>query len=78
LAALGLPNSYPLDSRRRLIGWPRCQRIGVAVKESGLRGLLCRSAEVPDRAGRELAWFPANRRSRAIQRSKRAFTDWYW
>ncbi len=65
LAALGLPASYPRDAAGEPVPWAACQRIGSAIRERELRGILCRSAATPDGRGRELAWFPATRRSRA-------------
>ena len=65
LRALGLAESYPLAEAGDEIGREACQQIGVRVRDSGLRGVWCRSACTPDGAGRELAWFPATWRSRA-------------
>jgi hypothetical protein len=63
LRALGLPATYPLTERGREVARRRCQTVGAAVRESGLRGVWCRSAARTDGEGRELAWFPATRRS---------------
>jgi len=65
LEALGLPRSYPIDSRGRFIGRARCQPIGARVRDARLRGVWCISGAKRDGSGRELAWFPATRRSRA-------------
>lgn len=65
LSALGLPDSYPLDGQGRRIGWTVCQPIGVVIRASALRGVTSRSAATSDGGGRELAWFPARRSSRA-------------
>ena len=65
LKALGLPNSYPLDGKGRTIPHSRCQRVGMAVHDRGLRGMLCRSAATSNGRGRELAWFPSSARSKA-------------
>ena len=62
--ALGLPASYPLGPNGELVGHDVCQPIGVEVWRRGLRGVRCRSARVPDGAGRELAWFPTSLRAR--------------
>ena len=78
VAAVALPATYPLDSRRRLIGHARCQRIGRAAHDAGLRGVRSRSARAPDGAGRELAWFPASARSRARRTRTLTFERWFW
>lgn len=65
LRALGLPDSYPRDAGGTEVDRGVCRRIGAAIKELGLRGVWCRSACRPDGAGREVAWFPATRRSSA-------------
>lgn len=65
LRALGLPDTYPLDSTGALIGHSVCQAIGKRVRTRGLRGVWCRSAATTDGRGRELAWFPATSRSTA-------------
>jgi hypothetical protein len=76
--ALGLPASYPWDASGRLIPHPVCQRIGEDIHARTLRGVRCRSAQVPAGAGRELAWFPASRHSRAREVGREAFAAWYW
>lgn len=63
LRALGLPESYPRTTDGKKVGREPCRAIGAKVKELGFRGLWCRSARGSDGAGRELAWFPATRRS---------------
>lgn len=63
LRALGLPESYPVDGDGTPVDRETCRRIGVDVQASGLRGVWCRSALRDDGGGRELAWFPATRRS---------------
>jgi len=78
VAAVGLPPTYPLDSRRRLIGHARCRPIGEAAHAHGLRGVRCRAARSPYGAGRELAWFPATTRSRARQVGVTPFGRWYY
>lgn len=78
LKALGLPSSYPLDREGETVGWESCQPVGRAVQEAGFRGIHGRSAEVPHRKGRELAWFPATQRSRAHAVRLLAFAEWYW
>lgn len=64
LNSLGLPSSYP-NNDGVPIGHDVCQPIGAAVKSAGLRGVHARSAATSDGSGRELAWFPAGRNSRA-------------
>ena len=78
LAAAGLPASYPLDAASALVSHETCQRIGSQAKAAGLRGVRCRSANTPDGAGREVAWFPATARSQANQLSRLSFEDWFW
>jgi hypothetical protein len=79
VSALGLPDSYPLDDKGHRIGWEVCQPIGVAVHGSGLRGVFSRSAATLDGTGRELAWFPAQRSSRATRIGHPvAFGTWWY
>lgn len=65
LEALGLPTSYPVDSEGARVRRERCQPVGAALRAEEVRGVWCRSACTTDGRGRELAWFPASRRSRA-------------
>lgn len=65
LRALGLPPTYPLDRAGTPIGHATCQSVGMVLHGAALRGVWCRSACTSDGRGRELAWFPATRRSRA-------------
>jgi hypothetical protein len=76
LEALALPATYPLDGTGRLVGHGTCQPIGLAAKQAGLRGVRARSARAPEGAGRELAWFPATRRSRARLVAIERFEAW--
>ena len=78
IQAIGLPASYPFDTTGAPLCHHRCQQVGVTVKAQGLRGVRCRSAQSPLGAGRELAWFPANSRSRAHPRETLSFTRWFW
>ena len=66
LQALGLPESYPQAGDGTTVAREVCQPIGAEIREIGLRGVWCRSARRPDGTGRELAWFPATRRSKAV------------
>jgi hypothetical protein len=72
LRDLGLPKTYPLDSRRRLIPWRRCQPIGLRAWERGLPGVAARSARAD---GEELAYFGRRKLRRG---SVRPFVDWFW
>lgn len=74
----GLHPNYPLDANGRPVPHRVCQPIGVQVWAAGLRGIRTRSAQGPDGAGRELAWFPARARSVAQRTCAFAFEDWYW
>jgi hypothetical protein len=76
--AVGLPATYPLDARGRVVAHERCRAVGIAAFEAGLRGVRCRSARAVYGAGRELAWFPATARSRARPRAVRRFDEWFW
>lgn len=78
LRALGLPSTYPLDRNRRTVARSVCQPIGLVVHETGLRGVWYRSAKVPDAGAHELAWFPADARSRPSTRgSPVTFRRWW-
>lgn len=65
LRALSLPETYPRDADGRRVDHGTCQRVGARVHAAGIRGVWCRSACTDDGKGRELAWFPATRRSLA-------------
>ena len=78
VAAAGLPTTYPLDRRGRVLTHERCQPVGVAAHDAGLRGVRCRAARLPLGAGRELAWFPATVRSRAREARREPFDEWFW
>lgn len=79
LDALGLASSYPGDNNGDPIGHDVCQPIGAAVKSTGLRGLHARSAATPDGTGRELAWFPATKTSRAAPQGEPIpFSTWFY
>ncbi len=77
LRALGMPSSYPFDDKGRVVPHARCQPLGQAVKDAGLRGLRVRSAQSADGTGRELAWFPASARSLARPVRRINFRKWY-
>ena len=78
LAALGLPGSYPVDDAGGRVSHATCQPIGARVHQSGLRGVLCRSAATLDGRGTELAWFPATSRSvaRAVWTEAKSLGEW--
>jgi hypothetical protein len=78
VGAVGLPRTYPLDCRKRLVPHDVCRRIGTQVADAGLRGVRCRSARAPHGAGREVAWFPATARSHARLVERLPFDDWFW
>lgn len=78
VADVNLPATYPVDGSVRLIAHSVCQPIGLVARQARLRGVRARSARAPDGAGRELAWFPATRQSRARARSIEPFETWYW
>ena len=78
VAAAGLPATYPLDGRGRLVSHEACREVGRQAHDQQLRGVHCRSAQAPDGAGRELAWFPAGSRSRATLVRRMPFDSWYW
>lgn len=77
LRALGLPVQYPLDASGNPVPRARCQPLGAALHAKGLRGVHCRSARLVDRSGRELAWFPASSRSRAVLVDVVPFARWF-
>jgi len=68
----GLPQTYPLDSRRRVVPWRRCQPVGLLAWEAGIPGVAARSAAGP---GEELAYFGRRKLRRGAIRS---FEDWFW
>lgn len=78
IRALGLPRRYPYERGTALVPHERCQPIGQAIKEAGLKGVRTRSAQTEAGAGRELAWFPATKRSRAQPIERLDFAQWYW
>jgi len=73
LQDLGLPKTYPRDSRRRTVPHRRCQPIGLRAWEAELPGVAARSAAAA--AGEELAYFGRRKLRRGAIRS---FEDWFW
>jgi RES domain len=69
---VGLPRTYPLDSRRRTVPWRRCQPIGQRAWEAGLPGVAARSATG---AGEELAYIGRRKLRRG---AVRMFEQWFW
>ena len=78
VAAVGLPDSYPLAVADELVDHNTCQQVGEQVQTAGLRGIRCRSAQAPHGAGREVAWFPATARSQAHLIARHPYTEWFW
>jgi hypothetical protein len=74
LRDLGLPKSYPLDGRRRLVTWRRCQPLGLRAWDAGLPGVAARSAATVT-GGEELAYFGRRKLRRG---AVRAFDQWFW
>jgi len=73
--AVGLPRTYPKDSRRRTIPWRRTQPIGATAWSAGERSIACRSAALP--AGEELAWFVRTRADRLRVAARVPFDSWF-
>lgn len=78
LDALGLPPTYPVDAAGTEVPHSECQPIGSDVKDLGLRGVYAKSAATHDGSGRELAWFPARRSSRATAVGDPIDFDQWW
>ena len=78
LAALGLPDTYPVHGNGRPVRHESCQPVGAEVKSLGLRGVHARSAATSNRVSRELAWFPATSRSTATLVERISFEDWWY
>ncbi len=74
--AVGLPESYPFENGE-VVGWERCQPIGLAAWERAAPGIACRSA-APDlgRTGEELAWFQRDRSLKVLD--VKTFDVWFW
>ncbi len=78
VSAVGLPSTYPADIKGATIGHDVCQPIGAAVQAVGYSGVRCRSAQSPNGAGRELAWFPDPTGAVAKETTRVAYLEWYW
>ena len=77
LRAAGLPATYPHDENGTPIPHARCRPLGTRAKAERLRGVRARSAQSPDGAGRELAWFPASGSSIARRVRTLSFAAWF-
>jgi hypothetical protein len=77
LEALGLPPTYPRYANGRLVRHEACQPVGARIHDAALRGVHARSAATDDGTGRELAWFPARKTSRATAMDRVSFDDWW-
>lgn len=74
LRSLGLPESYPLDARGRLVEHSFCQPIGRLARDAGEPGIACRSAVRRAPANdEELAYFGP--RSLRVEETT-PFVDW--
>jgi hypothetical protein len=74
LRDLGLPRTYPMDSRRRIVPWRRCQPLGLSAWDAGLPGVAARSAAAVA-GGEELAYFGRRKLRRG---AVRPFEEWFW
>jgi len=76
--AAGLPITYPLDGRGRIVGWDRTQPIGAAAWSQGEAAIAARSAALPKgERGEELAWFVRTKDDRLRVAARRRFDDWF-
>ena len=73
LRDLGLPKTYPLDSRRRLVPWRRCQPIGLAGVGSG----SARTSR-PVRRGRRARNSPTSAAASCAAERSASFDQWFW
>ncbi|MEA1902049.1 MAG: hypothetical protein U9N56_00825 [Actinomycetota bacterium] len=75
--AAGLPTSYPMDDKGRVIPHQTCRPIGVEAWRTDEHGIACRRATVgavPD--DEELAWF---QRGSALTPDRTVgFTNWFF
>jgi hypothetical protein len=76
--AAGLPFTYPVDGRGRVVGWERTQPIGTAAWEQGEPSIAARSAAVTkNERGEELAWLVRTAEERLRVAVRRRFDDWF-
>ena len=76
--AVGLPATYPLDGRRRRIGWERTQPIGLRLFREGEVAIAARSAALASgERGEELARIVRTRRERPRLQGRRSFDAWF-
>ena len=66
LIALGLPSSYPLDESGQTVAMTDCQAIAVKGHLAGMEGVEARSAATANGSGRELAWWPRDRKPTSV------------
>jgi RES domain len=76
LRSIGLPASYPLDGRGRIVPHRVCQPIGQLAWSDGERGIACRRAtlDAPGCGDEELAYFD---RQPLIVDEVQSFADWF-
>lgn len=75
LQSLGLPPTYPLDSRGKEVSHAVCQPIGRSARDGKQPGIACRSAAAQPSPGEELAYFPGPMLT--VSR-RQAWTEWFW
>jgi RES domain-containing protein len=77
LAAVGLPDQYPLTPRGNVVPWRDCQAVGATSRADGRPGVACRSASVRAPAGEEeLAVFDTHAPG-VTMTGRTPFADWY-
>lgn len=78
LHAVGLPPSYPLDARHRIVEHRVCQRVGAEAYATPLPGIACRSAATGASVGdEELAVFDRAVAALVTESQRRPFVEWY-
>jgi RES domain-containing protein len=79
LAAVGLPETSPVDAHGVTVGHDACRPVGEAAYDDSLPAIACRSAaagaEVTDE---ELAIFDRDVAALVEQTGRRPFGDWYF
>jgi len=75
LHSLGLPLSYPLDSKGNEVSHAVCQPIGQDAQDAKEPGIACRSAAAQPSPGEELAYFPGDTLTVS---HREAWTEWFW
>lgn len=75
--AAGFPDSYPFDSKGKIIPHATCQPIGQAAWDGRTPGLASRSAAInPTDTGEELAWFQRSKKLK--QKNIQSFVEWFF